>query len=249
MANRNKLRENYEDALFALLMDDLAQQEGERLIRENETLKEDPAAAVPEAVNRRCLQTIRREVLRRKYKVSTKGIGRAVGRLAIAAVLMLALLTTAFAVSPALRAGALNLLLSFTEEAATWQSESGSDWLNTEDKPDVAAFIRQLPEGYNVSNIETDAYRVTTTYTNQAGEELELTSIKMGEAFSASFDIEDPDYYEETMIHGYPAIVVDKDEVIRIAWAEEDQGLMIYLYATDLSVEELKAIANDLNFE
>ena len=40
MANRNKLRENYEDALFALLMDDLAQQEGERLIRENETLKE-----------------------------------------------------------------------------------------------------------------------------------------------------------------------------------------------------------------
>lgn len=249
MTNRDKLRENYEDALFALLMDDWAQQEGKRLIQENAALKDDPAASVPEETERRCLQTIRRELSRGKRRATMKGVGRAVGRMAIAAALTLALLTTAFAVSPALRVGVGNMLLSFTEEAATWQRDPDSDRLSTEVEPDVAAYIRQLPEGYDVSDIETDAYRVTTTYTNQAGEELELTSIKMGETFSASFDTEDSDYYEETTIHGYTAIIVDKRGLLSIAWAEEDQGLMIFLYATDLSVEELKTIANDLNFE
>lgn len=41
--NRQQLLENYEDALFALLMDDFAEREGEKLKAENERLKQDPA--------------------------------------------------------------------------------------------------------------------------------------------------------------------------------------------------------------
>ena len=36
MTNREKLQDQYEDALFALLMDDLAWREGVRLLEENE---------------------------------------------------------------------------------------------------------------------------------------------------------------------------------------------------------------------
>ena len=54
MANRETRKEQYEDALFALLMDEMAQEDGEELLRLNEALKQDPNAAVPEAVHHRC---------------------------------------------------------------------------------------------------------------------------------------------------------------------------------------------------
>ena len=50
MTRRENLRDQYEDALFALLMDDLAWQEGERLLELNERLKNDPDADVPDAL-------------------------------------------------------------------------------------------------------------------------------------------------------------------------------------------------------
>mgnify|MGYP006873118144 CR=1 FL=1 len=56
MTNREKLRENYEDSVLALLMDEFAESEGKRYIEENERLRQDPSAAVPEDVERRALQ-------------------------------------------------------------------------------------------------------------------------------------------------------------------------------------------------
>ena len=35
MTRREKLQENFEDALFALLMEEVAEQEGQRLLEEN----------------------------------------------------------------------------------------------------------------------------------------------------------------------------------------------------------------------
>lgn len=248
MTNRENLQENYEDSLFALLMDDFARQEGERLLQENEALKKDPAAAVPEAVTRHCLQTIRRELFRRRHGISARRAGRALRRFAVAAVLVVALFTAAFAASPAFRTGTLNMLLTFSEKAATWQSSFlGGRLLNTDDDIATSAKLQRLPEGYEVSDVEMERFRETITYSNQAGEEIELTS-SITENSGFSLDIENPDYYEETTIHGYPAIVVDKLGFVRIAWAEEDLGLFIYMDATDLSVEELKALAETVVF-
>ena len=61
MTNREKLQDQYEDALFALLMDDLAWREGVRLLEENERLKNDPDAKIREEVIIRCRRTINRE--------------------------------------------------------------------------------------------------------------------------------------------------------------------------------------------
>ena len=55
MTRREKLQEQYEDALFALLMDDLAIAEGKSAEEENEQLKNDPKYAVPPEVRQRCL--------------------------------------------------------------------------------------------------------------------------------------------------------------------------------------------------
>ena len=60
MNRRQKLQDAYEDALFALLMEDVIEEEGKRLAEENEQLKNDPSAAVPEELHERCVETIHR---------------------------------------------------------------------------------------------------------------------------------------------------------------------------------------------
>ena len=47
MTKREQLIEQYEDALFALLMDSVAEEEGKKAIELNERLKADPEAEVP----------------------------------------------------------------------------------------------------------------------------------------------------------------------------------------------------------
>ena len=58
MTRHERLLENYEDAYFALLMEDVAQMENARLDRFNTELQNDPHAAVPEGLTKRCLKTI-----------------------------------------------------------------------------------------------------------------------------------------------------------------------------------------------
>ena len=58
MTRHERLLENYEDAYFALLMEDVAQMENARLDRFNTELQNDPHAAVPEELTKRCLKTI-----------------------------------------------------------------------------------------------------------------------------------------------------------------------------------------------
>ena len=74
MTRRERLLEQYEDAFFALMMEDVMVREGARLESWNRRLLEDPAAAVPESLDRRCLQAIARFAAR---TTSPSAAGRA----------------------------------------------------------------------------------------------------------------------------------------------------------------------------
>ena len=60
MTEHERLLEEFEDARFALLMEGVARKEGERLEALNEMLQENPEAAVPESLDKRCLEVIDR---------------------------------------------------------------------------------------------------------------------------------------------------------------------------------------------
>ena len=53
MTQKEQLWEKYEDAVFAILMDAVAEQEGKRGLQLMEELEQDPSAQVPEEVQRR----------------------------------------------------------------------------------------------------------------------------------------------------------------------------------------------------
>ena len=70
MNRRERLQDRYEDALFALLMDDIATMESKKAEEENERLQNDPSAAVPEDLDRRCMQLIHRHFAKQKARAA-----------------------------------------------------------------------------------------------------------------------------------------------------------------------------------
>lgn len=87
MNRRDELRERYEDALFAFLMEDVIETEGKKMLEENERLKQDPLAAVPEAVDYRCIQTIKRGFAKERRHTVGRITYRVLNRVAMIAVI------------------------------------------------------------------------------------------------------------------------------------------------------------------
>ena len=135
MNRRDELRDRYEDALFAMLMDEIAEKEAAMAQEENERLKDDPAAAVPEDVDRRCLQTISRYFTKQKRRDYTV---KALKYALLAVGLAVIMFTMAFASSENVRVNTMNLIYKSVRRQygfriwAGKQQESGtsvSRWL------------------------------------------------------------------------------------------------------------------------
>lgn len=138
MTNRETRKEQYEDALFALLMDDMAQEDGEELLRLNEQLKQDPGAAVPEAVQRRCERVRRRTA-------------RWLGRLLLAAILGVLLFTAAFAFSEDMRVATLNAVLEVMDNRTRITFEEAPSGAGQADAANQADTASGLEYHYNIA--------------------------------------------------------------------------------------------------
>lgn len=89
MTNRDMTEEDREEALFGDLLRELAREEGQRLDRENEALRADPDAAVPEGADDRCLLAIRRRRTMPR-RVLARKLRRRMGKAAAAMTALLA---------------------------------------------------------------------------------------------------------------------------------------------------------------
>lgn len=116
MTRREKLQEQYEDASFALLMDDLAVEEGKKAYEENERLKADSSFEVPSESRKRCVETIARCCRKKQFQGISNRCYHAFSKVAVIAMLTIMLATAAFAASPTLRASAMNLLVETFED-------------------------------------------------------------------------------------------------------------------------------------
>ena len=85
MKNREQLWEDYEEARFALLMDALAEAEGEEALRLSEALNRDPEGALPPEVDRRCEAVIREAFVQRRLHATGRTAVRWLTKVLVAA--------------------------------------------------------------------------------------------------------------------------------------------------------------------
>lgn len=211
MTRREQLQGQYEDALFALLMDDLMWQEGERLLEENERLKNDPDAAVPEEVMKRCSKIIKQEFTKKTISKVGRTSWNAFKQIAIAACISVLLFTAAFATSETVRVNTLNLLIDVCDRYTEYRFGSSSA---TTDASGFSGFeVEWLPEGMTLmdQNICSDyPYYVRKTYEGPNGEYLNITLDTLGETGVLDANTEDA-VVEDITVNGWNASLITTD--------------------------------------
>ena len=246
MTNRERLEENYEDALFAMWMNDFAQRRGERLLEENERLKNDPEAAVPEKLQRKNLSLIYRELRRNSQHFAFKRIGKAALQFVAAVAIMAALFGAAYALSPEFRAGTLNVLMQLDERAASFQlveDESAA--------PEIPALmptvtVGWLPEGYSHNPPVQDRLQTTIDHINANGDLIRVRVFTDNLTLSA-LDTEEATLCEPVTVQGNPALLVEKDETLRITWADTSTNTYILIYSSAVDADTLLQIAESVS--
>lgn len=254
MTRRDKLQENYEDALFALLMDEVAEREGQRYLEENERLKKDPDSAVPEELDRRCLKLIRQTFAKDRRRAAGLTAYRVFRQAAMVIVIGMLLFATAFAAFPEVRIKTLNLIIEVSDIATTMSLE-GADNTEYDAKriPDVGLdtdgtlrgyAIPAVPEGFVMDDSNDGRTSSWVQYRNEEGAIISF-DITTAEGSTHNIDTEGAKVTPIT-IHGYEGLLIEKDSQVHITWGDIDQDSFISVFCDKINGEQALALANEI---
>ena len=128
------------------------------------------------------------------------------------------LFTTAFAVSPTLRANTLNLVMEvFEDSTAISFSNSNTENSSFSEDFDVDVTVNWVPEGYTLVDQSEDPFLSSLRYRSETGDEI-LINVFKGENGVLYVDTEDAQV-EHLTIQGCDGLLVLKDGDAQLAWA------------------------------
>lgn len=243
MERRELLQERYEDALFALLMDELATAEGERALAENERLKNDPAAQVPETLDRRCERAIRKSFTKR----TTQNVGHftfeAMKKVVMAVGVAAMLFTSAFAVSENVRANTMNLVIEIFDGYADFNF-SGEP---SRQKNEMWLEVGWIPEGYVLVKQECDTLGLGYRYEKSETEYISVDYSKTV-GMEMTVDIEGAEI-SEMEINGMKATWIKTEKVQHLVLVANDQEGVVDLVAEGISEKDFFRVATNLEYK
>lgn len=254
MTRLDYLQDQYEDAYFALLMHEVAEQEGVRLEKLNEELQNDPAAAVPEEIDRKCLKTIDRYFAQKRHAGYWRTSQKILGRVGIVAAIIMLLFTTAFALSEEFRSTALNLLITIEEKytdlhmqeeedpptgsaSVTVDTSTGSDYFDDLE-------IGWIPDGYTcVMNYPNEMYG----FENEFGDTFVID--RTNGTTNMSIDTEDAESVESIVINGLETLRVTKQGCINTVMMDTEHGIFIRVWTSaGISQETNLKVAENIKY-
>ena len=154
---KDSLREQYEDALFKLLMDEFAEKEGQQLMEENENLKNDKELVLPDGLEARCEKTICNAFAVKHRKKTLQSAEKNLSRVAVIVLLCGVVFITLFSSVSAFRESVYKMLVNdehlntdvdLQESNVTYSPGSPID------VPSGAWLPAWLPAGYKMVSYE-----------------------------------------------------------------------------------------------
>lgn len=265
MNRRDELRERYEDALFAFLMEDVIETEGKKMLEENERLKQDPLAAVPEAVDYRCIQTIKRGFAKERRHTVGRITYRVLNRVAMIAVMCALLFVTAFAASSEIRSKTINLLIEVSDTFSTLTLRESQMAPNQTDFSDLSTETMSLLCGYHFPNVP-EGFTVEYQGGGQSSGYIQYINADGATILFDIFEISDGDEYiidtedaelTNMRIHGYEGLLVEKQNEfdsgivvnsIDVVWGDTDQSKFILIRGYNVDRETILTLADGVKF-
>lgn len=244
MTRHERLQEQYEDALFALLMDGVAVSEGEKALDEHERLRDDPDAAVPELVERRCIKTISKHCSAQTRHATGRVAARVLNKVAVVAAAVALTFTVAFAASDTFRVNTLNLVIEVFGDRTKLQF--GAVEVEKEEQGHLIK-ANWLPEGFALESQDSNSKSVWSVYTSLVGGEIKI-QLYDGDGSTLSIDTENATV-NDIMVQGCGAKITIKDDIVQIFWADEERNIFVLLKGSGVAQEKLIQVANQLELK
>ena len=247
MTRREELKENYEDALLRLMMDETAENEGRGLLEESEHLKNDPDSAVPEGLNERCLRAIQVELNKKRKPRKLPGIRKVVNIAACFVCAVMLLFTSAYAAIPELRVATLNMMIessNVSTELTLAQDNAATPISGTI----LGYTIPTMPKGFvcTMENVFDDM--AVITFENADGKGITYTVIH-GYSTKLAVDTEEADFVEDVDFGSLTGIVVVKEDWVHIAVGDTEKDIFIYLDCTGIEKESALEILYSIEWQ
>ena len=237
-----KLYDNYEEAGFALLMDEYAQLEGDRLLAEYNNSLNDPAFSPPEGMQERGIKLIRREFRKRSLHTIFTHVYRPVARIATVILALNVFFFISFFTIDAFRAKVLNMVLEF-QETHTTVHFLDSDSFGDSTLYSLEKIQQAIPESFSLISQEDYGIEKHYKFVNQEGSTIKWAQYPISSTLN--IDTEDADLVENLSISDYEAVVVVKNGITSITWGDTRENLMLNCIS-DLHQEQLLSIINRL---
>lgn len=244
MSRQELLVEQYEDALFALIMDKVAEVEGQKAIEENQRLKESGEVVIPEELNRRCKQTIRCKTAEKHLKRYGKGFGKVLNKVAIVALMALLLFTTAFATSESFRVKTLNFVMEVFDDRTEIKFVPKDIAADSTAVPEITA--GWLPEGFKLTR--TDALKANRVYEYANSDNTAYIAVNIMEMTSVSMALDTEDAKTLSLqVQGEDAIMVDKGNIKQLVWnLHADENWYCCVITENISEEDMLKFAENI---
>lgn len=242
MTKQEMLYEQYNDALFRLLMHSVAQHQGQQYQEENQALKAQEGGP-SETAKRRCLRTISRQVRRGHARAAARTASRVLSKAAVVMLLVISCLTAAFAVSPVFRSDALRWAVATFGDHAEYrfnQTEGGVQYQGIE--------VGWLPEGYELVENQNTNGTISRRYIRPSGsveQRVDICVMNFDGEGVFKVDTEANQLYQ-TIVHDTLATVIQRDESMQIIWMYPESNCIVMLCGDNISTETALRIAQSI---
>ena len=238
MTRKERLREQYEDALFALIMEEAAEAEGQKALEENRQLRDSGELAIPDGLRQRCHRAIAKGFAGQELRRVGRGVSRVVTKVALVALVGMLLLTTVFAASEDFRVKTLNLALEiFEDHTESTLTPDESIIASSVDSVVPQLTAGWVPDGFAlVEEGENSAMAWKDFQNEEAGTQISITVFNLRTG-RMSVDTEDAEMLP-IQINGADAFIINDtdDEIIQIIWQEDAASeWLIYVVGMDLT--------------
>lgn len=248
---KNLIDENYEDALFAKLMDMHAQIEGSRLLEENKRLKNDLAFHTPYGLDERCMRTIDSAFKAKNRGKRHKKEAIVLRRVAVVMMICATLFTGLMCTASAFRESVFRLFSTQFNDNTDMQiydvisipsNEKNSEPID--EIPENLYLPTCLPEGYILTSLSCDDNQLKAIYSDNSGKQILYK--ELSDDFSYGIDTEDADEIETVLINGCEGVFVSKGEKLSVTWGNTNRRVLIRISSEAISKEALLKMARSV---
>lgn len=234
MNHYEKMVENYEDAVFFLLMDRLAEEQGEKYKKLNDELKKDSEYAVPEEVSAACYKSITREFARIRRKNTRRTAGKIFQRVCVAIVVLLLTMISALAISRPLRVQTLNWVIEIMDDHINLHFISNTN-------SETSLQFQWLPEEFEYTYASDGMWM----FEDNAEHWIIITAVE-NDGSEMNVDIENATLVEEISIRDGVGLYIEKESSVLLAWNDMSTGQAISVCADSLDRTEIVKIAENI---